>query len=113
MQDNVKIAGAGRKKQPMIESVTNGASDILDKVSSPSSRAGSVCERAGKMRAAGISYALIAFALTEGSSTGKIYTPEKAEGLCDVYEDCKTKVNITKRQAKSLIDDSNDNDFDA
>jgi hypothetical protein len=102
-----------KKKISLIDNATQFGSDVLDKVSSPASRAGSVCERAGKLHAAGKSYAEIAKALTDGSSKGKIYTPEKAEALCDVFEDCKTKVNITKRDAASMIDNPDDNNFSA
>ena len=85
--------------------IINSITDSIDKVSSPSSRAGSTVERAGKMLNNGVSENVIALQMTENSHNKQKYTVQDVRAYAKLYKDAKTKVVITKTQAESLIDD--------
>ena len=81
---------------------------LIDKIRTPSSRAGNTVERAGKMAEAGVCLDAIAAQMTHNSKNGTKYSPRDAEVLAKVYEDCKSNVLITSAQAKAMIDDAKD-----
>ncbi len=89
----------------LTNSLTDNATDMIEKVSSPASRAGSAINRVGKMLDAGVPPKVIALQMTENSPKGKKYTVAKILAYGDLYEDAKTKAPITAAQARSLIED--------
>lgn len=88
-----------------IYSVTDTATDLIEKVSSPASRAGSTINRVGEMLEADVSPEVIALQMTINSPKGKQYTIDKVLAYKDLYEDAQTKAPITAAQARSLIKD--------
>ena len=80
--------------------------DAIEKVASPSSRSGSTVERVGKMIDAGVSPNVIALQMTENSPNSHTYTTQDIESYSKLYTDSKTKVVITAKQARALIDDA-------
>lgn len=79
--------------------------DLLDKVSSPASRAGSTIERVGKMLERNVSPRAIAIQLTDNNSNGNVYTEQGVVQMGQLYQDCKTKVGVTKDQTTGLMED--------
>jgi hypothetical protein len=80
-------------------------SDMLDKVASPKSRAGVSLERAYKMHASGVADEVTALLMSSNSANGNKYTKREIKTVVKIYEDCMTKVVITKAQAKVIIED--------
>ncbi|HHT7473893.1 TPA: hypothetical protein ACT15G_005684 [Raoultella planticola] len=97
------------KVEQVIDTVVGTSADVLDKVSSPSSRAGNTVERAAKMAEAGVASAAIAAQLSSGSSTGHQYSTAEVDTLIVLFEDCKTKAPLTKKASLALIDDAKEN----
>lgn len=85
--------------------ITDRATDLIEKVSSPASRAGSAAERAGRMLEEGVDPDVIALQMTKNSPNGKRYTAAKVLAYGDLYEDSKTKAPLTARQTRALIKD--------
>lgn len=79
--------------------------DLLDKVASPASRAGSTVERVSKMLGANVPASVVALQLTENSRNGNTYSASEMAVLDKLYKDTKTKVGVTKKQANALIKD--------
>ena len=88
-----------------IEKVVDTINDVIDKVSTPSSRAGSTVERVGKMLEEGVDKEVVALQMSK-TSANKQYTASDVETLGKLYQDVKTKVPITSAQTKALIDDT-------
>jgi delta 1-pyrroline-5-carboxylate dehydrogenase len=78
--------------------LADGAIDLIAKVPSPASRAGSVAERAGRMLEGGVDPDVIALQMTKNSPTGKRYTADKVQAYGGLYEDSKTKAALTVKQ---------------
>ncbi|OOG64510.1 hypothetical protein B0E46_07690 [Rhodanobacter sp. B04] len=74
--------------------ITDRATDLIEKVSSPASRAGSAAERAGRMLEEGVDPDVIALQMTKNSPNGKRYTAAKVLAYGDLYEDSKTKAPL-------------------
>ena len=89
----------------LISNIADGATDLIEKVSSPASRAGSAIERAGRMLEEGVDPEVIALQMTKNSPNGKRYTVAKVQAYSDLYEDAKTKAPITAAQTRALIQD--------
>ena len=83
----------------------DGAVDLIEKVSSPASRAGSAVERAGRMLEENVDPEVIALQMTKNSPNGKRYTAAKVLAYGDLYEDSKTKAPITAKQTRAIIKD--------
>ena len=90
----------------MKNNIIDTTRDTIEKVSSPSSRAGSTVERVEKMNVAGVSKSVIALQMTENSPNKKIYSETDIEAYIGLYEDAKTKVVMTAKQSRALIKDS-------
>ncbi|ELV2844686.1 hypothetical protein VU607_01420 [Enterobacter cloacae] len=97
------------KVEKAIHAAITAGEEILDKVASPASRAGNTVERAAKMAKAGVDKTAIAAQLSSGSSTGHKYTPDQVETMVVLYEDCSTKVPLTKSATQALIKDAVEN----
>jgi len=89
----------------IVEKAVDTINDVIDKVSTPSSRAGSTVERVGKMLEEGVDKDVIALQMSK-TSANKKYTTSDVETLGKLYEDVKTKVPITSKQTKALINDT-------
>ncbi|CAK1897716.1 conserved hypothetical protein [Vibrio crassostreae] len=89
----------------IIGTTFDSINDGIEKVSSPSVRAGSTVERAGRMLEEGVSPSVIALQMTENSPNKKTYTSSDVVTLGNVYEDSKTKVVLTAKQTRALIND--------
>jgi hypothetical protein len=96
------------KVDQAVDAVVNTGSSLLDKVSSPSSRAGNTIERAAKMAAAGVAKTAIAAQLSSGSSTEHQYSTDEVDTMVVLFEDCKTKAPLTKKASQALIEDAQD-----
>ncbi|WP_042339035.1 hypothetical protein [Paraburkholderia ferrariae] len=83
----------------------DGAVDLIEKVSSPASRAGSAVERAGRMLEEDVDPEVIALQMTKNSPNGKRYTAAKVLAYGDLYEDSKTKAPLTAKQTRAIIKD--------
>lgn len=83
----------------------DGAVDLIEKVSSPASRAGSAVERAGRMLEENVDPEVIALQMTKNSPNGKRYTVAKVLAYGDLYEDSKTKAPLTAKQTRAIIKD--------
>jgi hypothetical protein len=81
------------------------AVDILEKCSTPATRAGNTIERVGKMAARNVPHEKIAAEMTKRSKNNVTWTPQKVGVLCDLFRDCKTQVLVTASRASALIDD--------
>lgn len=90
------------KKQA--HNIIDRINDGIEKVSSPSTRAGSSTERAGRMLEVGVSPSVIALQMTENSHNNQMYTSSDVITLGKIYEDSKTKVLLTANQTRALID---------
>lgn len=83
---------------------------IIDKVSSPASRAGHTVERVGKMLEAGVSPRTIAMQMSDNSTNEINYTEQDILAFGNLYQDAKTKVGVTSEQTRALIADTQEND---
>jgi len=80
----------------------------LEKILTPGVRAGNTVERVGKMVEAGVCPEAIAAQMSHNSKTGTKYTARDVDTLVKVYEDCKSKVLISAKQADALRSDATD-----
>mgnify|MGYP003589540144 CR=1 FL=1 len=88
-----------------LSNLTEKVENALDKVQTPTTRAGNTVERVGKMYESGVDPDVIALQMTKKSPTKKRYTRRDVETLNAVYQDAKSCVLITASQAKSLMQD--------
>ncbi|MGB4497653.1 MAG: hypothetical protein WBI40_03050 [Methylococcaceae bacterium] len=88
-----------------INNLTDKATDFIEKVSTPSSRAGSTVERIGKMLISGVDEEVIALQMTKNSPTNTKYDVNDVRTCGKIYEDAKTKAIITAKQTRSLMED--------
>lgn len=93
------------KSTNFVGNVADGAADLIEKVSSPASRAGSAVERAGRMLEENVDPEVIALQMTKNSPNGKRYTVAKVLAYGDLYEDSKTKAPLTAKQTRAIIKD--------
>jgi uncharacterized protein Veg len=93
----------------LVNTFIDSVNGSIEKVSSPSSRAGSTIERAGRMVEEGVSLSVIALQLTENSPNNQTYTSSDVDTLSKVYEDSKTRVVLTAKQTRALINDHKEN----
>ncbi len=93
----------------IVNNVIDTVNDSIEKVASPASRAGSTVERAGRMLEEGVSPAVIALQMTENSPNNQTYSVEDVNTLGKVYKDSKTKVVLTAKQTRALINDQQAN----
>lgn len=93
------------KKPNVVAAITDSATDLIQKVATPASRAGASVERVGRMIKAGVAPEVIALQMTMNSPKGVNYTPDKIVAYGELYEDSKTKAPITAKQTRSLIED--------
>lgn len=96
------------KPENIANNVIDTTNDLIEKVSSPASRAGSVIERAGRMREEGVDSDVIALQMTKNSPNSQTYTTRDVEAYSKLYQDSKTKVTITSKQARALIKDQHE-----
>ncbi|WP_347888113.1 hypothetical protein ABHF54_10970 [Nitrosomonas europaea] len=96
------------KPEDIANNVIDTTNDWIEKVSSPASRAGSVIERAGRMREEGVDSDVIALQMTKNSPNSQTYTTRDVEAYSKLYQDSKTKVTITSKQTRALIKDQHE-----
>ena len=101
------------KLTDVTNSVVDTTTDLLEKVSSPASRSGSVVERAGKMTEQGVDKEVTALQMTQNSPNSQKYTAQDVESYAKLHLDSKTKVVITAQQARALIKDQQESGLDA
>ena len=89
----------------MLDNTIDSINDGIEKVSSPSSRAGWTVQRVGVLLEDGLSPKVIALQMTENSPTKATYTSSEVIGMGKLYEDSKTKVVLTAKQTRALIND--------
>ncbi len=92
-------------KNSIMGAVADGTVDLIEKVSSTASRAGSAVERAGRMLEENVDPEVVALQMTKNSPNGKRYTVAKVLAYGDLYEDSKTKVVLTAKQTRAIIKD--------
>ena len=81
--------------------------DMLDKVATPTSRAGHVVSRVASLRADQVDRDVIALQMTKTSPTGRRYTPEMVDAFEVLARDSITGVAITAAQTRALSNDQN------
>lgn len=79
--------------------------DVLDEMSTSKSRAGASVQRIYEMSQSGLSDKIAALLMEENSANNFKYTPREVKTIVKLYEDCKTKVLVTKAQANVIIKD--------
>lgn len=90
----------------VIDSIKDAGTDLIEKASSPASRAGHTVERVGKMVEEGIDKDVIALQMTKNSRTGKTYNSTHVEFCADLYKESKAgAVLATAAQTRGLIAD--------
>ncbi|MGG7605037.1 hypothetical protein [Massilia sp. BKSP1R2A-1] len=93
------------KSSNIKNAIVDGSVDLIEKVSSPASRAGAAVERVGRMLEEGVDPEVIALQMTKNSPNRKPYTTAKVLAYGDLYEDSKTKSPVTAKQTRALIKD--------
>jgi hypothetical protein len=78
---------------------------FLDKVRSPSTRAGNTIERVGKLSEAGVSHRVIAAQMEENTRLDVRFSEGDIKVITKVWQCSKSNVLITKNQSKALIQD--------
>ncbi|MBL7237999.1 MAG: hypothetical protein JJK57_15770 [Komagataeibacter hansenii] len=89
----------------LINNAIDGTTDLIEKVSSPASRAGSTVERVGRMLEAQVSPEVIALQMTKNSANGNKYTVSDINSYGSLYKDAKKRSPITAAQTRALIKD--------
>lgn len=89
----------------LINTAIDGTIDLIEKVSSPASRAGSAVERVGQMPEAQVSPKVIALQMTKNSANDNKYTVTDIKSYGSLYKDTKKRSPITAAQTRSLIKD--------
>ncbi|MPQ75776.1 hypothetical protein [Hydrogenovibrio sp. JE_KL2] len=94
-----------KAKDSIAHGIADSLSDLIEKVSSPASRSGSVVERVGRMVEEDVDLDVIALQMTKNSPNSQKYTRNDVEAYSRLYKDSKTKVTITAKQSRALIND--------
>lgn len=81
----------------------------LDKVQTPTSRAGHTVHRVAMMLENDVDPDVIALQMSKNSATGRTYTATEVKMLGQLYNDCKTKSPIKASQTKALMRDQKEN----
>ncbi|MCT4628029.1 hypothetical protein [Halodesulfovibrio sp.] len=89
----------------MIHTIKDLTVDTLDKVSTPATRAGNTVERIATMIAHGVDEEVVALQLSKNSHHNYDYTTADVQSCCKLFADTKTKVVVTKKQTRALIED--------
>lgn len=89
----------------LLESLTDSTVNLLEKASTPASRAGSTVERAGKLLEEGVDPEVIALQMTKNSATRTPYTVAEVMAYGHLYQDAKSRVPLPAAQARALIKD--------
>ncbi len=79
--------------------------DMVDKVSSPTSRSGNVLNRIATLSKAGLAPDVTALQMKKSSVNNYNYTPRDIAAFTKLYEDCKTKPPLTAQATRALIKD--------
>ncbi|WP_391529455.1 hypothetical protein [Photorhabdus akhurstii] len=95
----------------VVSKVVDTVTDVIEKVVTPASRAGSTVERVGKMVDAKVDPEVIALQMTKNSSNENIYTEDDVKTCHKIYNDSKTKVVITAEQTRALINDQKEQEI--
>ena len=82
---------------------------VLDKVQTPTSRAGHTVHRVAMMLGNDVDPDVIALQMSKNSATGRTYTATEVKMLGELYNDCKTKSPIKALRTKALIRDQKEN----
>jgi hypothetical protein len=82
--------------------VSNTTMDLLEKASSPATRAGLAIERSAKCSTKA-GRGKVAQKMTEGSANNHQYTPEHIEGFRMLYKDCLTRGPLSKANADGMM----------
>ena len=82
---------------------------VLDKVQTPTSRAGHTVHRVAMMLENDVDPDVIALQMSKNSATGRTYTATEVKMLGELYNDCKTNSPIKASQTKVLIRDQKEN----
>lgn len=88
-----------------IRNAVDTTTDVLEKTSNSTTRAGITVDRVAKMAKAGVQHGVIAQQLTANSRNGNRYTRIHVEGLVMLQDDAATKVGVTAKQATALTRD--------
>lgn len=88
-----------------IEIVSDAATDGIEAVSSATSRAGAVVNRVAAMDEANVDHEVIALQMTKGSQHGHKYTEQDVQSYSKLYDDAKSGVPVTAKEARALVKD--------
>lgn len=82
-------------------------SNFVSTVTTPV-RVGLTVDRTVKMVKGNVCPEAITAQLTHNSSNGHTYTEDDVKAFCKLYEDCQSRVLVTKSQATALLNDAMD-----
>ena len=91
-------------KDKVVDTLDVGV-DLIEKVSSPASRSGSIVNRVAAMDKEGLDREVIALQMTKGSHHNQTYTERDIEAYVKLDKDAHSGVNLTARQTTALIRD--------
>ncbi|ELA8131901.1 hypothetical protein [Vibrio parahaemolyticus] len=88
------------------QDIKDQAIDTIDKMSTPTTRSGSVLNRVAGLREHNIPNNVIALLMTETSPTKKSYTEEDVDSYDKLYNDCRSGVPLTAEATRGLMRDA-------
>jgi hypothetical protein len=93
------------KVQKVINKATDTATDSIEAIMPATTKAGGVVNRVASLDKAGVDHEVIALQMTKSSARGNKYEKEEIPTLVKLYEDCKTRVPLSAKSARKLVQD--------
>ncbi|EJG1722112.1 hypothetical protein ACLINW_000809 [Vibrio parahaemolyticus] len=93
------------KAQKVINKAADTATDSIEAIMPATTKAGGVVNRVASLDKAGVDHEVIALQMTKNSARGNKYEKEEIPTLVKVYEDCKTRVPLSAKSARTLVQD--------
>ena len=97
------------KAQKFIDKAADTTTDSIEAIMPVTTKAGGVVNRVASLDKAGIDHEVIALQMTKKSARGNKYEKEEIRTLVKLYEDCKTRVPLSAKSARTLVKDQEKN----
>lgn len=95
--------------QKVIDKAADTATDSIEAIMPATTKAGGVVNRVASLDKAGVDHEVIALQMTKNSARGNKYEKEEIPTLVKIYEDCKTRVPLSAKSARKLVQDQEKN----
>ncbi|RLL20119.1 hypothetical protein [Acinetobacter chengduensis] len=95
--------------QKVIDKAADTATDSIEAIMPATTKAGGVVNRVASLHKAGVDHEVIALHMTKNSARGNKYEKEEIPTLVKIYEDCKTRVPLSAKSARKLVQDQEKN----